>query len=117
MELDFDAVAAARMAKLTEANQGRALAVVFDHTVVQAQVIDRKLSDKVVISGKDLSEKLVAGFARSLRECMMEPAAAATSFNSKDPSAVDVTADAELKAVEHPTAAGRGGPSWRTLGR
>jgi len=83
VELELDAVAAARMAKLTKANQGRALAVVFDYWVVQVQVIDGKLADKVVISGKEFTETLVAGFARSLRECMMQPAGTSNASNFK----------------------------------
>ena len=71
VELAFDEVAAARMARLTKANPGRALAILFDNQVVQIQVIDGELRDKMVLSGKAFDEKLVARILRSLRECMV----------------------------------------------
>jgi len=71
LEIEFDNVAAARMARLTRANPGRALAVLFDNKVVQIQVIDGKLHDKIVLSGKAFDEELVARIRRSLCECMV----------------------------------------------
>ena len=71
VELEFDEVAAAGMARLTKTNLGRALAILFDNDVVQIQVIDGKLRDKMVLSGKAFDEKLVARILRSLRECMV----------------------------------------------
>ena len=71
VELEFDEVAAAGMARLTKANLGRALAILFDNQVVQIQVIDGKLRDKMVLSDKAFDEKLVARILRSLRECMV----------------------------------------------
>jgi hypothetical protein len=71
VELQFDETAAARMARLTRANRGRALATLFFNDVVQIQVIDAEIRDKMVFSGKAFDEKLVKQLVRSLRECML----------------------------------------------
>jgi hypothetical protein len=71
VELEFDEAAAAGMERLTKANRGRALAIVFFHEVVQVQVIDREYRDKMTISGKTFNDELVKRIVRSLRECMI----------------------------------------------
>jgi preprotein translocase subunit SecD len=71
VELQFDETAAAGMARLTKANRGRALATLFFDHVVQIQVIDAEIRDKMVLSGKAFDEKLVKQLVRSLSECML----------------------------------------------
>jgi hypothetical protein len=70
--MELDAVAAEHMAKLTSSNPGCALAVLFNNSVVQVIVLESKLSDRVVLSGKAFDKALVARIVRSLSECMME---------------------------------------------
>jgi hypothetical protein len=74
IELELDDVATARIAKLTEANPGAALAILFaglGRVVLQVQVIDGVVRDKLVISSKSFDEKSVDRLARSLRESMV----------------------------------------------
>jgi preprotein translocase subunit SecD len=72
VELQFDEFAAAKMARLTKANRGRALATLFFDSVVQIQTIDAEVFDKIVLSGKTFDEKLVKQIAQSLNDCMLE---------------------------------------------
>ncbi|MGE5191801.1 MAG: SecDF P1 head subdomain-containing protein [Deltaproteobacteria bacterium] len=99
VELEFDDAAAARIARLTEANPGRALALLMDDRVVQIVIIQGKV-EKLVVYGKEFDEKTVAGMVRVLRECMVEPAAETDGSGSKNPRAADGTPGVELKAVE-----------------
>jgi hypothetical protein len=91
IELDFDDAAAARIARLIDANPGRALALLFDDRVMQIMVIQGKMKNKLVVSGKAFDEKTVAGIVRALRECMVEPAPDADSSTSKNVRSPDGT--------------------------
>jgi hypothetical protein len=100
VELEFDDAAAARISRLTEANPGRALALVLDDRVVQIITIDGKVPNKLVVSDKGFDETLVAGMVRALRECMVEPAQDADRSASRVSRSADGAAVAELKVVE-----------------
>lgn len=99
VELVFDDVASARLARLINANPGRALALLLDNRVVQIQRIDGKWNDTLVVSGRAFDEKLVAGMVRSLRECMYEQIAVAGTDSQAAPADDDARA-VELKTVE-----------------
>jgi hypothetical protein len=92
LELEFDDTASARIGRLIDANTGRALALLFNDGVLQVQVIDGKWQDKLFVSGKAFDQKSVAGMARALRECMLDPTTGGNSSSSDQPP--------ELKAVE-----------------
>ena len=73
--MELDSVAAECMAKLTSSNLGCALAVLFDNRVVQVIVLESKLSDRIVLSGKAFDKPLVTRIVRSFSECTMAPRA------------------------------------------
>jgi hypothetical protein len=100
VELEFSDGASARIARLIEANPGRALALVLDDRVVQIVVIHGKMRNKLVVSGKGFDERTVAGMVRALRECMVEQAVDSDGAASKHSRSPDGMPSAELKPVE-----------------
>jgi len=100
VELSFDDTSAERMARLTEANPGRALTLLFNDGVVHVQAIDGKRRNTLVISGKGLDESFAAGMVRALRECMIETAAVADDSDLKPSRAADDAAAVEVKVAE-----------------
>jgi hypothetical protein len=100
VELEFDDLAAERFARLTAANPGRALALLFNDGVMHVQAIDGKQRGTLIVSRKGLDESFAAGMVRALRECMIETAVVADDSDSKSSRAADGATTVETKVHE-----------------